>query len=57
VRLSISIKSDTIGANGSISVSSAFNATAPAGLSSAVSGCCLQPTERAFVLSKLRLMF
>jgi hypothetical protein len=38
VRLSISISSDTIGTNGGISVSSAFNATASAGMSSADSG-------------------
>jgi hypothetical protein len=38
VRLSISISSDTIGANGSISVSSAFNAVASDGMSSAVNG-------------------
>ena len=38
VRSSSSISSDTIGANGSMSVSSALSATASAGMSSAVSG-------------------
>ncbi|MEU4524630.1 CocE/NonD family hydrolase [Amycolatopsis sp. NPDC024027] len=38
MRLSSSISSATVGANGSISVSSTYNAVAPAGMSSADSG-------------------